>query len=309
MSHPAVWPWALGSAQGREFSRALGRIVRHTQGLPLTGWESSIRLSPGQVRPNRLLLGFSPQGVADQRVLGLPAALGMPPVAARAFESYGLSARAILLAAEMGQSHIELKAYLQFDPALPAPVPGLLMRGYKWHPAPAVSASDAARDATANATPEALPARVSDYFALHQTTPEVMALLRLRAGVPERAHPAYALAEYALHCALARHPVGLHPDVWVVSEQGSQRASYCVRLYESGLCLADLWPGLAALSGAWSLQDRLNQEVLKSMGPRALGWIAAGLDGRGDPFVTLYCEASRSDAWQVMTLGEMYEQK
>jgi hypothetical protein len=303
MSHPAVWPWALGSAQGREFSRALGRIVRHTQGLPLLGWEASIRLSPGQVRPNRLLLGFSPQGVADQRVLGLPAALGMPLPAVRAFERYGLSARSILLAAEMGRSGIELKAYLQFDPALPAPVPGLLMRGYKWHPA---SGADAA---AALPVLPVLPVRVSDYFPLPSATPDATALLRLRAGVPERAHPAYALAEQALARALARHPAGLQTDVWVVSEQDSPRASHCIRLHGSGLRLADLWPGLEALGSAWSLQDRLTPDVLKSMGPRPLGWIAAGLDGQGDPFVTLYCEASRSDAWQVMTLGEMYEQK
>ena len=297
MSHPAIWPWALGSAQGREFARALGSIVRHTQGLPLSGWECSIRLSPGQLRPNRLLLGFSPQGVADQRVLGLPEALGMPPAGARAFERYGLSARSILLAAEMGKTDIELKAYLQFDPALPAPVPGLLMRGYKWL---AVPGAQGLADA---------PSRVSDYFRQGHDQSELLALLRPGAGVSVPVHPAYALAEYALNCALARHPVGLNPDVWVVNEQSSQRASYCIRLYESGLCLDDLAPGLQALQSAWSLQDRLTPEVWKSMGQRPLGWIAAGLDGQGEPFVTLYCEASRSDAWQVMTLGEMYEQK
>ena len=297
MSNPAVWPWALGNAQGQEFSRALGSLVRHTQGLPLIGWESSIRLSPDQIRPNRLLLGFSPKGVADQRVLGLSCALGMPPAAGHAFESYGLSARSILLAAEMGQSDIELKAYLQFDPELPVPSPGLLMRGYKWHP-----------NRIAQAKTEAAP-RVSDYFRLDHSTKEVLALLRLRSGIPELVHAAYALAEHALTRALARNPVGPNPDVWMVSEQDNQRASYCIRLYESGLCLADLGTGLEALIGAWSLQDRLTPEVLKSMGPRPLGWIAAGRDGQGDPFVTLYCQASRSDAWQVMTLGEIYEQK
>lgn len=297
MSYPAIWPWALGSVQGREFARAVGRIVRHTQGLPLSGWESSVRLSPGQVRPNRLLLGFSPQGVADQRVLGLPEALGMPQAGARAFERYGLSARSILLAAEMGKTDTELKAYLQFDPALAVPVPGMLMRGYKWHPA---VGAQAAADT---------PSRVSDYFRLDHGPSELLALLRARTGVPALVYPAYVLAEHALACALARHPAGLNPDVWMVKEQSSQRASYCIRLYESGLCLADLASGLQALISAWALQDRLTPEVWKSMGSRPLGWIAAGLDGHGDPFVTLYCEASRSDAWQVMTLGEMYEQK
>lgn len=297
MSHPAIWPWALGSAQGREFARALGRIVRHTQGLPLSGWECSVRLSPGQVRPNRLLLGFSPQGVADQRVLGLPKALGMPQAAAHAFEHHGLSARSILLAAEMGKHDIELKAYLQFDPALPAPEPGLLMRGYKWISSP---------DAPATAE---LPSRVSDYRRLGYGPAEMLALVRARTDGPAPLHPAYALVEHALNCALARHPVGLHPDVWGVREPGSQRASYCIRLYESGLCLQDLMPGLQTLAKAWALQDRLTPEIWKSMGPRPLGWIAAGQDGQGEPFVTLYCEASRSDAWQVMTLGEMYEQK
>lgn len=297
MSHPAIWPWTLGSASGRDFARALGRIERHTQGLPLNGWECSIRLSPGHIRPNRLLLGFSPQGVADQRVLELPHALGMPEAGAQAFARYGLSARSILLAAEMGKTDIELKAYLQFDPALPAPAPGLLMRGYKWHPVPGTQAV------------AELPSRVSDYFRLDHGTSELRALLRAHTGLPAPTQPAYALAEHALDCALARHPLGLHPDVWVVSEQKNQRASYCIRMYESGLCLADLASGLNALRGAWSLQDRLTPEVWKSMGPRPLGWIAAGLDGQGDPFVTLYCEASRSDAWQVMTLGDTYEQK
>jgi len=300
MSHPGIWPWALGTTQGREFARALGLIVRHTQGLPLSGWETSLRLSPGQIRPNRLLLGFSPHGVADQRVLGLPQFLGMPQAGALAFARHGLSARSILLAAEMGKDDIELKAYLQFDPALPPPERGLVMRGYKWSAAPGAPAAAAG-------TPSRV-SRVSDYRRLEHGPLELLALLRAHAAVCAPVRPAYALAEHALNRALARHP-GLYPDIWKVSEQDSQRASYCIRLYESGLCLADLASGLQTLTKGWSLQDRLTPDVWKSMGPRPLGWIAAGLDGQGDPFVTLYCEASRSDAWQLMTLGEMYEQK
>lgn len=288
-----VWPWVLGSPLGQAFSRAVGQIVRQTQGLPLIGWESSIRLSPDHVRPNRLLLGFSPHGVAEQRVLGLPDALGMPLAGAQAFAGYGLSARSILLAAEMGDRTVELKAYLQFSPAWPAPLPGLLMRGYKWQ---------LGQGALPNRTS---CLRVSDYVCPDQGAHEALAMLRRSSEASELAQAAYALVEHAL----TRHPVGLQPDVWMVGEEGNQRASCCIRLYESGLCVADLLPGLKVLSAAWSLQDHLSPEILKSLGSRPLGWIAAGLDGQGNPFVTLYCKASRSDARHVMTLGRMYEQK
>lgn len=255
MNTRPVWPWVLGSPLGRVFSRAVGQIVRQTQGLPLSGWGSSIRLSPGHVRPNRLLLGFSPHGVAEQRVLSLPDAPGMPLAGARAFAGHGVSARRILLAAEMGHSAVELKAYLPFDPAWPAPSPGLPMRGYKWQPGQGALPGLAAC------------LRVSDHVRPDQGAQEALARLRRSSDASELAQLAYALAEHAL----TRHPVGLQPDVWMVGEEGNQRASCCIRLYESGLCVADPLPGRKLLTAAWSLQDHLSPEILKSLGPRPPG--------------------------------------
>ncbi len=296
MTHPPIWPWAMAHPLARDFSSALRLIERQTQGLPLLDWQASIRLGPSCLRPNRLLLGFSPQGVEDRQVLGLPSALHMPVAAARDFDTYSLASRTILLAAEMGEDEVAIKAYLEFDPSRTAPVSGLLMRAFRWQ----------WRAGQSLLSQSAPPARVSDYFALDRSTEQVLAMLRLRVGVPEGVHAAYAVAEYAIVRAMARHPDGLGPEVWVVTEQDSQRASCCVRLSDSGLSLLDLLPAMGPLISAWSLQERLSPDILGAMGPRPLTWLAAGMDARGEPFVTLHGSASRSDAWQAMALGEMY---
>jgi hypothetical protein len=64
-----------------------------------------------------------------------------------------------------------------------------------------------------------------------------------------------------------------------------------VRLHDSGLRADDLQDELAAWAGRWGLDRGLLDHTLAGIGPRELGWLAAGAGPGGQGFVTLYAEA------------------
>ncbi|MBF0461390.1 MAG: hypothetical protein HQL87_08340 [Magnetococcales bacterium] len=289
MMHTEPWPWSLPVARRADFVRGLRSVLEQAEGLEVAGWETSCRLAPSGLRPDRLLLGFSPVGVAPRRLQALPAALGMPTALAVAFAAAQGRATHILLALELDHTDLEIKAYLSFGSRfgrvgstleadlLPA------MRGYKWHP------SDPIRT------------RTSDYCRLPVAARQLQTTLEQADGVPPAVVPAYGVAAFAVREALARRPYWYECDFLQVTEQGSERSSCCVRLYESGLKVVDLQPAIEALQKTWLLSDA--QHCIERMGQRPLGWMAVGVDRQREPFVTLYCEATRADARQALSFG------
>ncbi|WP_130471570.1 hypothetical protein [Candidatus Magnetaquicoccus inordinatus] len=288
MTKVAPWPWSFSAAQRADFAGGLRSLLKQVEGLPVIGWESSCRLSPTGLRPDRLLLGFSPAGVAARRLQALPTSLGMPASQADSFLAAQGEVSQILLAIEQTHDYLELKVYLSFASRLGAVETAvvekrsLAMRGYKWHPG----------------NPDRT--RTSDYWRQPVTIRRLQEILEQREGVQPAATPAYAVAACAVWTALAARPYWHEGDFLTTTEQASERSSCSVRLYESGLRVVDLQPALAILQKDWLFSD--DKQCIERMGQRPLGWIQVGVDGQGEPFVTLYCEASRTDAQQALSL-------
>ncbi|MBF0340894.1 MAG: hypothetical protein HQL95_08025, partial [Magnetococcales bacterium] len=223
MTHAEPWPWSFSATHRAEFAGGLRSVLKQVEGLAVVGWETSCRLSPSGLRTDRLLLGFSPAGVAARRLQALPAALGMPASLADSFMAAQGKASHILLAIELGSADLEIKAYLSFEsrlgPVEPAGVENrsLAMRGYKWHPR--------VPDRT----------RTNDYWRISITAQKLQSILDQAEGVPPAAIPAYALAAFAIRTALASRPYWHACDFLMATEQASERSSCSVRLYETGL--------------------------------------------------------------------------
>lgn len=306
----APWPFT----PSREWAKGVRCLMRAAQGLPVIGWEASWRLSPGQSCFDRLLLGFATKGVAASRLQGLARSLGMPCALAQGFEQELPLARRVLLSAELGERAVdsscaqvarrgaELKAYLEFDHAAghgaaglapdadwPA---GLAMRGRKWRADPS------------QPSPGAVISRTSDYWRQSLQARDILALLGQAARENPAMRPAHTLVCAALELALWRQPKGWACDFLTVTESPTGRSSYCIRMHDSGLKMDELTPALAALLRAWQLPSALCARIPNQ---RRLSWLAAGVDGAGFPFLTLYAEARLADARLALAFGASYD--
>lgn len=276
------------------FAQALTGLLGAARGLPLVGWEAACRLSPTGLTCNRLLFGFETAMVAPARLQGLTQALDMPPEWVPSLAQELPQARRILLAAEHAGpawQGAERKAYVEFhgpDHLAADDLPsGLAMRGRKWRSA----APDAAQ-------------RVTDYWRTGVQAADLVPWLRQRQVSAAALGPATELLGTVLALVQAQANASVAPDCLVVTESPSTRLSCCVRLYDSGLRLAALQAGLQRLAQAWHLPlTELAQLPVR----RRLGWLAAGIDAGGQPFLTVYAESSLADARYAITLGAFDE--
>jgi len=271
------WPFSPSAA----FAQALRRLMVATRGLPLTGWETSCRLSPAGITLNRLLLGLDLSPVAPDRLQGLPQELGMPAVVRQDFLRELPHARRLLLAAEEGLQGVELKVYHEFERSMPddAELPATLdMRGRKW------------REEGAQ-----MSHRCTDYFRSGLDADAMQVWLTERSALP----PA-VLAVMSAAVQLARQSGSSVPDCLAVTEPSSERLSCCLRFYDTGLRLQALRPALNRLAQVWNLQSSF---LTRLPAQRRLSWLAAGMDATGFPFLTLYGESSLADARLAIALG------
>ena len=314
MKTPGVMdsPWPF--TPSREWAKEVRFLMQAAQGLPVIGWEASWRLSPGQSCFDRLLLGFATEGVAASRLQGLARSLGMPAQLAQGFEQELPQARRVLLSTELGarawdtsratvaRRGAELKAYLEFDGAADSESAGLApdahwpaglaMRGRKWRTDPS------------EPSPGAVVCRTSDYWRQSLQARDIVALLGQAAGEREAMRPVHALVCAALELALWRQPKGWACDFLTVTESPTGRSSFCIRMHDSGLKLHELTPALAVLLRAWQLPGALLARIPSQ---RRLSWLAAGVDGAGLPFLTLYGEARLADARLALAFGASHD--
>lgn len=305
-------PWPF--TPSREWATGVRLLLEAARGLPVIGWETSWRLSPGQTCFDRLLLGFATEGVAASRLQGLASSLGMPPELAQGFEQELPQARRVLLSAELGarawdtslapvaRRGAELKAYLEFDGAADSESAGLVsdanlpaglgMRGRKWR-------ADLSQPSTG-----AVVCRTSDYWRQSLQPRDIVSLLDHPSGEREAMRPAHALVCAALELALWRQPKGWACDFLTVTESPTGRSSFCIRMHDSGLTVNELMPALVALLHAWQLPSALLSRIPSQ---RRLSWLAAGIDGAGLPFLTLYGEARLADARLALAFGASHD--
>ncbi|WP_029002206.1 hypothetical protein [Azohydromonas australica] len=288
------WPWPPGLAPGWHALWAL--FAEAAQGHEPTGFEMSCRLAPAGAESARLLRGLAPTG-PRAALAALPSRLGLPEAAAQAFTAGLADGHQVFLSVEQGRAGLVAKLYLEW----PVPVavagpgaeararPALQMRGWKWpldpHTArPVPGAEGAAR------------LRTTDYWRWPLARPEAaVALLHGVRGGADDVRATLACAAAALERALARARPGFDTALLLAHEEGSPRASCAVRLHDSGLRADDLRHELALLAGRWGLDRGLLDKLLAGIGPRELGWLAAGAGPDGQGFLTLYADARPQD--------------
>ena len=284
------WPWPTVAPDWHQQMRAM---LEASAGLSVTGWEASCKFSPAGLETGRLLLGFSPVGVADRRLRELPQGLGMPAAAAADFLLRLGASSQVMLAVEQGRQQGVAKAYLEFPLSAAARQAGvaaagfLHLIGYKW---PILQTS---------ADSGAPLLRVTHY---RWRADQALAQLVLAAQVEAAgsAQPsACGLLVRALEWSRKRAPSQGAALVLAVSDAASPRASWAVKFHGSGLRAALLRQGLARLTASWGLNARDVAAVIDLVADRDLGWLAAGTGSEGLPFFTLYAVAHRSDAQQA----------
>lgn len=284
------WPWSAWALECPDFVQGVRSLLRQTQGLPVAGWETSVRLTPAGVSRDRLLVGIGLGGVAAARLEALVDALQMPPAFQDEFRPALHQVTQIMLAIERQGRAVEHRAYQTLHPDSALASAGLAMRGFKWLPA---SAEDAV-------------CRVTDYWRVPVQTAQLDELLLTCPGVPASARPAYGVLHAALRLALQRQPGWRAHDFLVASEWGAARASCCMRLYESGLLGSDLASGIDELLAHWGWTPQARAAALLPLAPRPVGWLAAGIDRHEQAFLTVYCEGERDDARLALLNGNLH---
>ena len=242
------------------------------------GAETSIKLGPGRLLGNRVLVGLPRAGIDDAAVRRLVEEIGIPAGGWELLAESLPRANAVFLGIEEAPEGVVGKAYLEFWDevrcqvrAKPGPQPRLLHLGVKW--------SD----------------RRPGHFevAQYHCHPLLGArdVLRRMAAVYERdvAATACPLAQAVVRKGLKRAPMAglLYEEV---SEAGNPRRSWDVNLYKTGLRVRDAAPELAAMGRHFGLEEVALSDALARLQERLLGHVSGGLDRRGQEFVSVYAE-------------------
>lgn len=282
-------PWPVWRAPAEQALRAmLGELA----GLSITGGEASVRLSPAGVECGRWLAGFSPLGVSAERLMGLPARLGMPAAGAAFFRAHWRDARQIGLAVEQTDAQVSAKVYL--ENALPAPdlrnhAPeqrqvALQIASCKWR----VDAPDPASRHTAYWRMSGLDGAAT------------VDLLRQAHGMPASVQAVYAALAQVLENALRAAPDWQGHRLLLVREPEQGRSGVGVRFYGSALRASALVQPMAHLFEAWGLTPAQLSDPLAVWANQELGWLHAGQDAQGQPYLIVYGALNRADTGAVL---------
>ena len=292
MSAMPPWPQWRESA-----GSALAAMLGELEGLPITGAEFSVRLSPAGIECGRWLAGVSPVGVAPARLQGLPARLGMPAADALWFTGHVARARQIGLALEQTAAQAVAKVYLEW----PLPAPDMRPRAPELRQV-ALQISSCKWALEGHSAAQGAP-RQTDYWRLSGVDGAAMVeLLREpQEALGDAQRQVYAALAQALQSALHAAPHWREPRLLLVRDAGSARRGVGLRFYGSGLTVAAALAPLKPLWRAWGLNLELHPELLSFWADQELGWLHAGLDGQGQVFVIVYGAIDRTQARAVLS--------
>jgi hypothetical protein len=298
MMHSSPWPWPATTTPGRHSARSMLDLL---SGLPVLGWELSCRLSAHGTQTGRLLAGINRDTLSASRWGKLFDEIGLPVACRQAIEQDLGSADRIYIACEQGSRSVTRKLYLEFTHAArhrPGERLGIL--GYKWVEPDTPSKG----------------LRITEYWTQEQLDAHtaMAALQNGRASGSVDPGPGASVVNLLIQ-ALAHALLLAGPDrTWQhehirVCEADTPRASLAFNFYGSGLRAGDLTDAVTALADEWRLNATDIRQLLEAMAQRELAWLAGGLDTHGEPFLTIYCAASREDVIQACfaadpTLGE-----
>lgn len=271
---------------------AIRAMLAELEGLPITGGESSVRVSPQGVAGGRWLAGFAPAGVSSERLMKLPERLGMPAAGAAQFHAGWRSARQIYLAVEQTDWRVMAKVYLEH--ALPAPdtrtrAPAqrqvaLSIESCKW---------------CVDGPPVA--PRHTEYWRLSGLDGAAMvALLNEGEDLQSNARPLYAGVAQVLAKALREAPDWYGYRLLLVREPRTTSHGIGVRFYGSALRANEVLEPLATVFQAWKLSLSQLATPMSVWASQELGWLHAGLDADGQPYLNVYGALHSADTLSVL---------
>jgi hypothetical protein len=266
-------------------------MLDQLSGLPVIGWEASCRLSVRGIETGRLLAGIERTSLSPSRWSSLLDELDIPGSHCEAIGEHLPDADRVYVACEQREASVIRKVYLERDRAFrQGPGERLTILGYKW-------------DATAHSGDRR---RTTEYWILDHTDAG-SSMTELRSGVMSGSADYRALTRVAqvLSDALTEALAMSGPlSLWrhrhmMVREEGGARASVAFNFYDSGLKAGALRNTVGLLADACSLDTGAVDTLFDVISHRELAWLAGGLGADGEPFLSIYCEASRDDAHQA----------
>jgi hypothetical protein len=240
---------------------ALGVRFRH---------ERSFRMSAGALLANRVLLSLDPRKLgaeAPARVLGICDALGLPGALRAEAARQLMEARGVHFGFEGEGGRALYKAYFERrDANVKGKSPVLLHVAFKW------DAEDASRHVVTR----------------YHWYPDLSAA-QLKARMKKICGDTPVLEAGAALLALAAKRVPAEELQYLeVREQGSERLSFDLNVYDAGLALRDAQPLLAKLRQHFALRPGEYQALYDQVRARPLGHFAGGVHRDGKAFATVY---------------------
>jgi len=284
MTRSESWPWSQGAYRPDSVAERYRRVIALLSNVPVMGYETSVRLSPGGACWDRLLFGVERRLLPMRRLHCLVDALGMPwELKLHLFQGIE-SARELLIGFEGSEESTESRIYVGYGSAGDPDAPQVSLRGFKWQqgsddPVPVI--------------------RITEYSRLPSSKTSDDAFVCALNG---KTDPSAQLVARMLGMAAQAHASG-RVEILAATESDSERASLCLRAANCDIRLKDLFSEVQALLAAWGLLDAGYAERLLAFSQRSIGWIATGVHGGGDPFITLYFEAGRNDVQSLIKAG------
>ena len=245
------------------------------------GYERSVKIREGQVLANRYLIGIPTEKLSVATARGIGSRLRIPEdsersTVDRSFWDLYAFANLLLIGYEDREPGSTFKLYLEFDEQvlsptgesspLPQDAARLLHRGIKW-------------------TPSSLPRglRLSNYVwqpGLDATSIR-RRVLNMVGGTPIEGDLITMLDRILERCPAAQLR-------YVVVDEGDRR-SFDLNCYAASLTVGEVFAACRAVAASMGVVDRM--DLLEPLVSGALlGHLAAGVDGAGDPFMTVYYE-------------------
>lgn len=261
----------------RHFAERLFAAIRLLR-VPHT-LEPSFKLTRGHVEYDRYLCGLRKARLgagADQQIVALCTALGMPSALLHAYSDMLPQSPYVLFGYERQGERSVYKAYLEFDdaPAEPAPraqdihpLSRCAFLGYKWFADDGRQAVISHYDWVPELTVDAIRTRTREHLAGSAWIGAVVDAILHKAG---------------------RHCAGRPLQYMEVSEPGNPRRSLDVKLYAAGMTVGDIADDLRALADGMGIGASSFASLPPAIARSPLGHLACGINREGEEFATIY---------------------
>lgn len=242
--------------------------------------ERSVKIIPGKILSNRLLLGISKKNIpedANAQILDLCGRMGIPENFRRDLGTHIAGANFIHFGYEEEEGICLNKVYLEFLDKVRAEIgndqgngiPRLLYKAFKW-------------DVSGRGTQA-----VTDY-TLHPWLPASEMISRA-ASTLNAASDRDAMDILDGIVGLAAERISPHDLLYLeVTEEGNSRKSFDLNMYRRGLQVAELYPLLGKIARRLGISYKDFHNAYERIKFRKLGHVAGGKDRYGREFFTLY---------------------